>query len=298
MTVRTRLDSRREQEHSTAFVLREVARRSGELLVQARRKIHEIVERSGARGHGRWAQTFQAQLVECGLWPYACGEVDGTLGPDSVELFWTSVATAIAEEFTPFAWRDREQAGALRRRVLPANKGALPAFWQVDQSAGPARLWLLVALYIALGKPASLRETAAEWEALLRTQKRDWGDPSSGPGKDPGVDRARRYAADQLRRSKFGAVRRGSAPRPPDVARAKARLCMCVVPGQERAPALEVSLILRALAGRYLHGCPACPHEWFREIAAGIGYVLRRQEASSGRWDVSGLALQRYCLGQ
>lgn len=246
-------------------------------------------------------------LKRSGLYFLVCGNVyrddHGIKGTRKrCNLFWNALLSALSEQFGGFAVPNDNSRGAVREAAAKRDGKLVPEFWAVPEAERPiGRIWFMVA-------HAKTLQTMALQEYL----------DENIPGLIPVFEQVKEVLSDngqemvsvgQWRSSspydRFKMLRRYSVWRllcryqpelfnfneaekygvPPDEKLIQ-RLHILLSRGSEAALSVEVSMLLRMLAGRYLNQETAVSEAETPIICSGIRYVLNKQSEANGTWEV------------
>jgi ATPase family associated with various cellular activities (AAA) len=208
---------------------------------------------------------------------------------DSNRVLWTLLRAAIADQFSGFTFRNDAAPKILKEHGFYDDSVPNAAFWSLPsqpQHKNPARLWFLIA-YVNLLEPEypprklavdSLRGHLDDFFHDVR--KQPIGDAFGNP---IGIEAVRWCAVYRLAKASLRDLKIAAEEQYTDeqlFAQLQQRL------GSYKDAGVEISLLLRALRGRYVTGMSSCPSWWTKQFGAGVRHVLETQ-GDDGRWHVS-----------
>lgn len=216
------------------------------------------------------------------------------------QVAWTLLRAAIADQFSRFSFRDESAICILKEIAFEPGSRDSPVpnaqFWSLStDNRNPARLWFILAYLNLLddeGEGKEFRRAAAQ---LVKDQLpaffdglRDGPLARGGFGSLLSVDAVRWCAVYRLARNSIRDVSVQEEEEYGDeflFAQLQQRL------GGHKQAGVEVSLLLRALRGRYVTGMPSCPSWWAKQFNAAVRHVLESQGEADGQWTVPGFML-------
>ena len=243
----------------------------------------------------------QKLLTESNLYRLVCGEYESPTHRErrKAEVFWHCVRAITAEQFKGFALPDAESPTKIVERTFSEGT-ADELFWGLDESreGAVARryvLWSLARATLPILQNRGLGAAAGPgalfpadaWSKLPTT--------ATASGRPFSAQRPRRYRRlhefelRRLRRVTLAHLSRAAPTMETADTRTENRelfeeLEKLLTRGAEQTVALEISLLLRVLCGRYLNPEPEIEEWWVSTLCDGVGYVLAKQRTSSGEW--------------
>jgi hypothetical protein len=201
---------------------------------------------------------------------------------DKIRLFWRCIRATVTDQFGGFSARDTESSDFICERAF-LDKSMRNDFWKDPPIDNPARIWFLVA-YLHL-----FREKIVDVNPnIINPIIKYIGDYFEMPAShSSSLENVRKDIAYKLVFREFVELGLHNIFKPKyggkDDLNIFQRLERDLTRGNE-PPAVEVSLIMRALGGRYINKIPNSEPWWKPTFAEGIKYVLQKQNENDGSW--------------